>query len=136
MCLAKLMTKEERREHQPEVSRNGFMIGWKVFGKDSKEHLQSYYIRGTKFLPRRKCLNELDYRDRDDDGRKTIDVAAGATGSRYRKGFHVYLKPVFGGEKVYFREPVAWGWQKFGWNFYMVPTVVAKKIFIPQEATC
>ena len=125
MCLGSRMTKEEQKKYADKK------FGWKVVKKGKKRAIYPPYFSTRKALSHNRWLKEEDFRN----GRtETIPYEWHA--GRYPKGFHLYLTRkkaraeacCFGDRtavKVFFRNPVAYGWQSG-------PCVVAKEIFIPK----
>jgi hypothetical protein len=105
---------------------NGYYVGWKDFNLDisSGLHFQNQGTPGK--IPVNKWLNEKNYRQYKNT--KTITLYNDT--KYYKTGFHIYLiehkvsSYSSRCRKVYFRKPVAHGYEVYD------KVVVAKEIFI------
>jgi len=125
------MTEKQKAKWKSKREK-GHCVGWKVLTLRRGKLYPRY--KGYRALPIGKWLMEERRRPCDVEEIPCYDI----DDTPYPFGFHIYLSKVsvnvFYGEvcrKVYFRKPVAWGYQN--WHNRSRSVVVAKELFIPSE---
>lgn len=123
MCLSKIDNSVKKYIEK----EGGYFVGYKVVEKFNKKIYPLFW--GTR-LKTNEWINEKDHRNPNSE---SINFIQNSKGGSYKTGFHFYLKKgdaykhadMFSVvRKIYFRKPVAFGWQN------KVKVGVAQEIFI------
>jgi hypothetical protein len=112
MCLDRTTTHIQ----QWKLQEGNLLVGWKTFREYNKQIQFQYFNKRVKTNTWIK-----------DTSRGLIRIQSNQ--KIYPKGFHIYLKhpDESGTRKVYYKKPVAYGYQ------YGLPVVVARELFVPRK---